>query len=209
MFLNEYSVRVIGGNEVAGGYVEMQHGNTFQLSLRNNNPRRCDARVELNGVHVGTWRINSNSSITLERPAAGDGKFTFYRVGTPEARAVQAPGGESAAGLVVVTFTPELVRQTVTWSYTSAISTFNYNTADSIVSKGISEDAPVAMAATPRSAGVIGQSGHSNQQYGTTGLIEYDYAGQTVISLRLVVTGTDDGPRPLAQRANPVPSPIR
>lgn len=213
MLLNDYSVRIVGGNEVAGGYVEMQHGQTFQIALRNNNGRRCDARVEMNGIEVGTWRLNAYSSANLTRPEEGDGNFTFYRVGSQESYLVQAQGGEQAAGLVVVTFTPEVHRVSSSWIATSATTSaasygsFSYTGA----MKGISEDAYTLQGAFPaeqRSAGVIGQSGHSSQVYGTAENIEYDYSGRTVISLRLIAAN-DTGPRPLTQRSNPVPPPVR
>lgn len=203
MLLNDYSVRIVGGNETPGGYVEMRHGQTFTIALRNNNDRRCDAKVEVNGVHVGTWRLNAFSSAALERPADGDGKFTFYRQFTSEAYAVQAQGGEQAAGLVVVTFTPERV---VKPQYVATAAFPNFQGQAKDLGESTMSYSTGALRSS-HSAGVIGQSGHSYQQYGIAGEIEYDYAGQTTISLRLVCVD-DDGPRPLTQRANPVPPPV-
>ena len=107
MQANSYSVRVIGGLEVAGGYVEMSHGQTYSLQLRNSRNTRCDASVYLDGKHVGTWRVPSHTSINIERPAHDKGKFTFYKVGTSEARQAQLNESSDDLGLVRVVFTPE------------------------------------------------------------------------------------------------------
>ena len=53
MYMNGFSVKVIPGNEVAGGYVEIAHGTVYRLALRNDTDVRCDARVEIDGTNVG------------------------------------------------------------------------------------------------------------------------------------------------------------
>ena len=107
MRLNQFSVRVISGRETSGGYVEMQHGQRYSLSLRNARDRRCDARVEIDGKHVGTWRIEAGQNVVLERPADDDGCFTFYRAGSKKGAKAGITEGDPNNGLVVVTFTPE------------------------------------------------------------------------------------------------------
>lgn len=199
MYLNNYSVRVIGGNETSGGYVEMNHRQTYQLQLRNSNYRRCDARIEVDGKHVGTWRINGNQSITLERPAHDQGKFTFYKSGTSEAHSAQLSEGDPNLGLVKVTFTPESEPRPLS-------HTLDVPMAGSF--KGIETSYSASTSASTsrsfRGSGGTGLSGHSYQQYGNADQIEYDYSGQTVIFLRLVSVETDL-PRPLTQFSTPVP----
>ena len=107
MYLNQFSVRVIGGNEQSGGYVELPHGKKYSLSLRNGRDVRCDARVEIDGKDVGTFRIDASRTIRLERPAHDTGRFTFYKLGTAEAHQAGLEEGNPNLGLVKVTFTPE------------------------------------------------------------------------------------------------------
>lgn len=203
MYLNQYSVRVVGGNEAAGGYVEMSHGQQYSLSLRNDRLVRCDARVEVDGKHVGTWRIAANSSVTLERPAHDTGHFTFYKAGTPEARQVALNEYAPELGLIRVVFTPEqaprpLAADAGAYGVASA-GVPTYGTYTRSLSAGITKSA--------RSAGGTGLSGRSNQQFYQADEIEYDLTQQTVIHLRLVCK--DGEPRPLTEYSTPIPPPIR
>lgn len=206
MYLNDFSVRILEGIETPGGYVEMRHGQKYQLVLGNRHSVRCDVRVEIDGKHVGTWRIPRNSNITLERPVHDTGHFTFYKVGTPEAMQAAVDSGDSNLGLIKVTFTPEkVVNWTVTTSY--------YATGDETSSwapnagiKGIGDNpATYTMQSHSRSAGGTGLSGHSGQQFTDAEYITYDYTQQTVIHLRLVAVDDYSGPRPLTSFSTPVP----
>lgn len=200
MYLNNFSVRIPEGQEIPGGYVQMQHGKQYRLILRNSRFQKCDARVEVDGKHVGTWRIPGNQAITLERPAHDHGRFTFYKSGSAEASAV----GESEIdvtnrGLVKVTFTPEKI-QSVSVHYTMSMGTdeswpsYRANTSVVRCSTG---------SAKGLSSGVTGLSGRSVQQFGTAHAITYDLLQQTVIHLRLVCE--DGEPRPLTAFSTPVP----
>lgn len=108
--LNKFSVHIVGGNKLAGGYVEMSHGDTYKLQLRNGNFRRSDAFVYIDGKPVGAWRINENSTIVLERGVNDNGKFTFYEIGTSEAlQAELHKVDNSDLGLIQVKFELENV----------------------------------------------------------------------------------------------------
>ena len=210
MYLNDFSVRIPEGNEAPGGYVEMRHGQTYTLKLRNSRNVRCDARVEIDGKHVGTWRIRTNSGITLERPAHDTGQFTFYKLGTPEASAAQLNGGDPNLGLVRVTFMPEKVyRYPTAWPKWPSCPPYPPQTPLpfrqydwSASTKSLSM--PMAGSYQSRSAGGTGLSGASGQRFVDAGHIDYDYSQQTVIHLRLVCKD-DHGPRPLTSASNPVP----
>lgn len=52
------------------------------------------------------WRIGARSSIRIERPVHDNGKSTFYRVGTVEARKAGVIESETA-GLLRAVFKPE------------------------------------------------------------------------------------------------------
>jgi hypothetical protein len=205
MYLNDFSVRIVGGNEKASGYVEMQHNQTYKLSLRNSRYNRCDAEVTIDGQHVGTWRIGPRQTITLERPAHDDGKFTFYQVGTVEARQAALDEGSSDLGLVSVTFKPEKEREELT----SAIPSMSAYRGATMSAAGYQETYPQSgpgNAGQPISkglAGGTGLSGQSKQKFYEVANLDYDYSQQTTINLRLIAR--NDGPRPLTTQSNPVP----
>lgn len=214
MYLNDFSVRIPQGTETPGGYVELEHDTRYTLVLRNNRNTQCDARVEIDGQHVGTWRLYSHQSITLEHPASDDGHFTFYKLGTKEARQSNLNGSNANLGLVKVTFTPEKeeirIKDFQPWAttYTDA-SQWAYTTSSSATSKGlVSTNYASESGASMHSAGGTGLSGHSSQQYGYASSIQLDYSQQTVIHLRLVCRDSNNI-RPLTSYSTPVPPPIR
>ena len=193
-------------------YTVTLYGQTYRIKLHNSNNLRCDAQVDLDGKTVGTWRINAHDSITLERPANDNGKFTFYKIGTSEAHSAQL-SNDASLGLLKVTFTPEVdikpVKQVsgASWAasdyagddYPVMMGAMPYGT-----SKGIDFNTYTTSSTNYRSAGGTGLSGHSGQYFSSVAPLDYDYSGQTVIHLRLVCK-EDDGPRPLTQYSTPVP----
>lgn len=113
MFLNGFSVRVVGGKELAGGYVEMDHGAIYKLQLRNTHDRRCDVLIDIDGKRVGGWRIEPHEIAVLERPINERGMFTFYRVDSVEGDQIgldSVPVNDR--GLVQVTFNLEEIKRT-------------------------------------------------------------------------------------------------
>ena len=120
MYLNGYSVRVIGGSEKdASGYVEMSHGAQYSLQLRNSRNVLCDAEVTIDGKHVGTFRIDKYGSVRLERSADDDRRFTFYLRDSEEGREVELDHvSKGELGLVQVTFKPEVEPPTVVYRKT-------------------------------------------------------------------------------------------
>jgi len=110
MYLNDFSVKINGKNE-RSGYVEMNHGETYTIVLRNNSDVRCDANVEIDGKDVGSFRVDSRQNLYLERSANEAKLFTFYKLGSSEAEKVGLGKVEKCEmGLIKVTFKPEKVR---------------------------------------------------------------------------------------------------
>jgi hypothetical protein len=231
MYLNQFSVRIPEGHE-KNGYVEMEHDTQYTLRLRNSRNVQCDARVEIDGKHIGTWRIYAGSSAAIEHPVHDDGRFTFYRAGSREAQQAGLHHGDPNLGLVKVTFTPEKharplspyptwitdVTPNVEWRHGSLDNSFGVVAgASSDFMCGESDEESNTLggsgtqsrSATPKgaSAGGTGLSGKSYQQYGSAWAIEHDLSQQTVIHLRLVARN-GDGPRPLTSFSTPVPPPV-
>ncbi len=203
MRINNFEVRIHPGAETADGYVEMYHNTQYALRLTNHWQVRCDAQVEIDGKSVGTWRIPARQTICLERPAHDTGRFTFYKMGTPEATQAQLQYHDKL-GLVQVTFTPEKRRRPV---YRPMM--------DAMEAESLCESAGGSgffKSKCTRSAGGTGLSGRSSQRFGVANQIEYDYSQQAAISLRLVCQEAYvDEIRPLnpAPHANPAPAPVR
>lgn len=204
MYLNQFSVRVVGGSETHSGYVELDHGQQYQLCLRNCRREKCDATVKIDGKEVGTWRIPANRSITLERPINDTGIFTFFKAGTKEAREAALNEGSPDLGLIEVTFIPE---EKVFREAPYVPQPF---CADFGEQKWRSEPQYMASLCNSRRGGAqslsggTGLSGKSGQQYGTTYRITHDYSQTTTIYLRLIAR-ENDGIRPLTAYSNPKP----
>lgn len=215
MQLNQFSVRIYPGRELSSGYVAMQHNSQYSINLHNYRAEACDAEVNVDGKSVGTFRIYAGGKITLERPEGDTGKFTFYKLGTPEASKAQLSNDDNL-GRISVTFKPakksvgvlNTVVQTGQWQGTwTANANWQYN--PSYTSRGSS--AGVASAGAPAArygteslgSGGTGLSGESSQQFYTVGPLDYDESQTTTINLRLVADNNE--PRPLTQSSNPVP----
>ena len=210
MYLNNFSVRIPQGKELAGGYVELEHGAQYSLRLRNSwGDRRCDARVEIDGKHVGTWRIPAGESIVITRPVHDDGKFTFYRSGTNDAKDAGLDDVPvDKLGLVQVTFTLEEKTQYYQIYYSVPMAASSPPLQESYVCNTTTMR---TSSVQPKSlnAGGTGLSGKSDQTFGTAPSMNLDMSKQTIISLRLVAKSNDSGPRPLTQFSTPVPPPIK
>lgn len=206
MYLNQFSVVVDGGNEISGGYVEMAHGKQYNLRLRNDRSVRCDAHVEIDGKHVGTWRLDAHRNVILERPAHDTGRFTFYKIGSQDADRAGIFSSNPNLGLIKVTFTPELIRPVpISHSFSSASSSpVTYENAIFKTGRGLSSNY-AAMSET-HGAGGTGLSGQSSQNFYEVAIMELDYLQQTVINLRLVENKLSQyEPRPLTQYSTPIP----
>ena len=184
MYLNNFSLRIVGGSE-RGGYVDMSHGQKYCLQMRSYREERCDARVEIDGQHVGTWRIERRGTINVDRPSHDSGQFTFYRLGSEEGMQAALNGASPDLGLVKVTFTPEVqvspVFHDISFGVKGSLGT-----------------------STMRGAGGTGLSGRSSQHFTNAGQIEYDRSQETVIQLRLIHSESET-PRPLTAYATPYP----
>lgn len=107
MYLNSFSVKIEGGSEQESGYVEVRHGTTYAIVMRNDRDVPCDATVTVDGKDIGTFRIDPHGKVRLERPANEAKKFTFFRRGSTEAcKSGIHDVGYDDRGLVSVTFKP-------------------------------------------------------------------------------------------------------
>jgi hypothetical protein len=106
MKLHQYELAVLGAEETQDGYVLLAHGQRYSLRISNDGSMRCDVELTIDGNHVGTFRLEGQSSAVIERPVVDDGFFTFYELVTEEARKSGLTSHE-ATGLVTAVFKPE------------------------------------------------------------------------------------------------------
>lgn len=236
MYLNNFSVKINGKKENFG-YVEMNHGETYEIVLRNNHNVCCDAIVEIDGKEVGNFRINPNSNFFIERPVNEQKLFTFYQLGTRESRKTGLDKiCREDIGLIKVTFKPEkkiknnsYQQDNGTWfdkdatkyifikedkDYSNNYNDFYYAQTDEhscYIPRSISIGDTISMNNT--CAGGTGLSGHSSQKFITASSISYDIDKITEINLRLVSKKgsiEDDDPIELKPvvHSTPVPPPV-
>lgn len=91
------------------GYVYMDHMQKYEIRLNSMFPGRTDAKVVIDGKEIGTFRVEANSKITLERSANDTGRFTFIKNRTDEFYEMDLDRvSRENFGLISVTFYPEI-----------------------------------------------------------------------------------------------------
>lgn len=124
VFQNGFGVVIVSQNNFSArelnldgyDYVSLENGTIYKIRLVNNRNTLCDVSVDVNGQFIGAWRINSNSSIEIERPANVNKKFTFFAENSRQALNAGTIQGSIDNGLIKATFKPkkEVVYQLIT-----------------------------------------------------------------------------------------------
>lgn len=231
MYLNGYSVRIPEGSEKeASGYVEMEHDTKYSLQLRNSKNTRCDAEVNIDGKHVGTFRLEAYGSMKLERSADDNRCFTFYLKDSEEGQEVELNSiSKGELGLVQVIFRPEkrastsMLRKTiVTYESSDTLGldddfiignprglTDSFGPAKT---KGLTrglDSISYCSAGPSYQAGGTGMSGHSNQTFQNVAALTYDDELTSTINIRLVgIQRKTRGPLKPVQKSTPIPPPV-
>jgi len=216
MYLNSVSVKVIGGSERTSGFVEIEHGTQYSISLRNDHDVRCNAEVNIDGKNIGTFRIAANSTIRLERKPDDNGRFTFYRLGSEEGTKSDL-GSVSASdlGLLKVVFTPEVQPAVVRYTY-AAPGTDQWRDPEtgiytnSVTCRGGLMTTTCSVDYSSSDSGGTGLSGHSDQTFFPARSMCLDYSQKTTIYLRLIEASKTNEPRPLTpvMNSSPIPPPV-
>ncbi len=210
-----FSVSVQNNVADYNGYVRMRHGQVYAVCFANNLDRRADAEVSIDGLNMGTWRLQANQRACVERPATTQGRFTFYRADSSEGYAVgsgQVSRGDK--GKLSVSFYPEVLEQPV-YEPEPGFHSHSYSNAAPEAEGYVAPQAQKRAAPShdDLNAGVTGLTGRSDQRFGRAGQIERDYAQMVRLELRLVHDPAYDTapvePRPLPGRyIRPAPPPV-
>lgn len=91
-------------------YVALENKSEYKIQLINNKDVNCDAKVQIDGINVGTWRVKANSVISIQRPSNADRRFTFVAEDSKIAKTTGHKQRAEENGLIAVTFIPELKR---------------------------------------------------------------------------------------------------
>lgn len=84
----------------------LRHGEEYKIMIINHHKKlRANASISVDGKIIGYFRINSDSSITIERPYNQERRLTFYTQESPEA--VKAELDFSKQGILRVTIEQE------------------------------------------------------------------------------------------------------
>lgn len=111
---NGFSLTIRGASEGHNGYVRLRQGQTYAICFRNDRNRRADVVLKIDGLDMGTWRMNAYQSACVERPQNDRGQFTFYRADSNEGYAVgSAQTHVLDKGVISATFYPERVQPPV------------------------------------------------------------------------------------------------
>jgi hypothetical protein len=191
--LNGFGLSVQGARPVPGhsDFAALAHGQEYAVVLRNNRGCRVDAKLKIDGVDMGTFRLKPWSSATIERPTGQARKFTFLKEGTARALRAGVPTGDQLNGLITVVFSPESER---TWSVMNC-SALECQSFQSYSSGGTA----------------LGAS--SSQSFSdTSALTDIDRSQVTTLNLRLVIDNNAQQPwlpeqsvRTISMLSNPVP----
>lgn len=155
-----------------GQYARLYHLQTYAIRLYSSHVGRSNAVVEIDGKVVGKFRIQPQSSVTIERSRNNPKKFTFVRNGTPEFFDADLNGvAVDKRGLIKVTFYPEKFDR-----YTSENERIE---APGLSSKDQTENY------APKSGGT-GLSGMSDQNFVDAPEINVDHNKKVTIYLRLI-----------------------
>lgn len=109
--LDRFSVNVLPDHGIAhefqeqgAYYVALPDRSEYSLQLNNYGNTIADATITIDGDVAGTWRVNPRNSITIERPAYIQKKFTFVDENGPEAQEAGVVRGNNQNGLITIEF---------------------------------------------------------------------------------------------------------
>lgn len=190
--VGEFSVNILGDtvkkiNRDSDSLYAMKNKTKYEIELRNNGNRRCDAFVYIDGDFIGAWRINSFSSITLKRPAETDRQFIFVSEDSEESKMVGTISGAINNGLIKVEFKPEK-RCCFREPYFLSCDCDSFGTMSDCC-YNMSNSIPKSCYNDERGNTILGEN--TNQIFGKTEKIRH-YDSTTTINIRLIIDRNRD-----------------
>lgn len=180
-------------------YFALDHGSEYKIQMSNHTKTKCDAEVYVDGDKIGLWRINSYSTISIERPTNIKRKFIFYDEKSGDAQSAGINSGKSTNGLVKVIFKPELIQK-----YRHCNDYYLDHSSPQLLSFSNSVNESYGSGAT-----ALGDN--SRQTFGNTSqIVNVDHSRVTTIQTRLIVrNGSNQKPISINKAMNATPYPQR
>jgi hypothetical protein len=192
-------------------YFVLSHGSQYVIVIRNDNPERVSAEVNIDGTNQGTFVVNAYNSIRLERPSSVAQKFTFLLADSDDAKAAGISHGDTENGLIQIKCFREEQVALFQAKSTGASLEASFGSAASF--RGDTRPGPSALdfnttAASFRGSldsrnasdsyrqGGTGLTGTSEQRFNTT-TFKSDPLTECTFYLRLVGPGSNATVRPL------------
>jgi hypothetical protein len=188
MIVNNFSLDILADqyiekiNKNNYTYFAIPDKSEYKIKMGNNGNTRADAFVYVDGEYIGTWRINTYSTIIIERPANINKKFVLLKEGSSYASKYGIVTGDTMNGLIKVVFKPEKNTMLFTNSWdrsTDRIYLKNCNTS--------ANDNNQTMAYNYSSGGTVLGNTSSQIFDNTSPLTNIDTNNITTIYTRLVV----------------------
>lgn len=216
MNLGYYSARILGADSRArehNGYIFLPDKTHYTIRLKNNSSRQCEAKVVIDGKHVGTWLMRGGESLNLERPVSEAKKFIFLKRHTAAfSKAGLDNVSEGELGLVSVTFTPEKLKRTESkWEKVKLSGPVGAAGASAPIEYGASSERRSTRGGSTLSAGGTGLQGESFQNFIEVDGLKLEHKEAVTINLRLVceeLKETYEEVTELKPISSPIPPPI-
>jgi hypothetical protein len=112
--LNEFGLNIVSDtasvraeNINGAQYFFLPNHTEYSIVLTNSRPMPADAKIKIDGVSIGEWRLKPYDTFKIERPAEQSRKFTFIADHDFDARRAGVSANDSKNGLISVTFKPQ------------------------------------------------------------------------------------------------------
>lgn len=208
--LDDFSVGITDSNNYpiiidANQYVVMDHDTHYKICLVNHSAQRTNARLDIGGKFMGSFRLEPYYTCYVERPVTVDKKFRFFKTNSTEGQMSGLINGNDVNGLISVTFQPEVPRLHSIPQQSSAPPVMRSAPAtrsSNMVSNGVTRSG--------LESGGTGLQGQSHQKFSNADDIVLSDKKIT-ITLRLVARSNSYDtvtPLPNVVMSNPIPPPI-
>lgn len=166
-FTGNFGVRITPCIKRNGNEFLMKHGTQYKIEFVNKYDRRANVAVYVDGNHIGTFRLLSDSKSSIEHPVNDNSRFTFYKLESKEAKQFDLFEDNDKLGEITCIFIPEKEEPDI-----------RFCRAKNPDIRWKVDDRP--------SRGGTGLSGYSNQEYSVAEEMKLDRRKKEVITIKLL-----------------------
>lgn len=201
--INNFGVNILNKNNKKfntltiekGTYVLLKNKTEYKIKLSNKKYQKCDATVYIDGENIGTWRINGNNTVIIERPSKINKKFTYFDENSVQVEKAGISKNNEKNGLIRVIFRPEKEN-----FFREQCLDYNFLSGSDGLKTTLNNSTPTNYAMPLNnfskkkySSGATLLGKHSDQNFNVIEPINnYDYNNFTEIYLRLITQENDE-----------------